>query len=129
VLDVSPRLTAPNPRIDAVRGCLAVERGPLVYCVERTDVPENVDLADLRLDSAAAPADAGTIELLAGMRGVTVPAVVGEVDGWSQVEYRDVRELPAAPASAPTVPLLAIPYFAWANRGTGAMRVWIPGAG
>ena len=33
-LDVSPRLTAPNPRIDAVRGCVALERGPIVYCVE-----------------------------------------------------------------------------------------------
>ena len=108
---------------------LAVERGPLVYCIERQDVPADVDLADIRLDAAARPADAGTLELLAGMRGVSVPAVVPEVDGWSQVEYRDIRELPASSASAPAVPLLAIPYFAWANRGTGAMRVWIPDAG
>ncbi|MGH2850285.1 MAG: glycoside hydrolase family 127 protein [Solirubrobacteraceae bacterium] len=129
VLDVSPRLTAPNPRIDAIRGCLAVERGPLVYCIERQDVPADVDLADIRLDAASQPADAGTLELLAGMRGVSVPAVVPAVDGWSQVEYRDTRELPASSASAPVVPLLAIPYFAWANRGTGAMRVWIPDAG
>ena len=34
LLDVSPRLTVPNPRIDAVRGCLAIERGPVVYCLE-----------------------------------------------------------------------------------------------
>ena len=33
-IDVSPRLTAPNPRIDAVRECVALERGPIVYCVE-----------------------------------------------------------------------------------------------
>ena len=38
-LDVAPRLTAPNPRIDAVRGCLAIERGPLVYCLEEADHP------------------------------------------------------------------------------------------
>src|SRR5262249_23187247 len=33
-LDVVPRLTAANPRIDAVRGCVALERGPIVYCIE-----------------------------------------------------------------------------------------------
>ena len=33
-LPVAPRLTAPHPRVDAVRGCLAIERGPLVYCLE-----------------------------------------------------------------------------------------------
>ena len=36
-LPLAPRLTAPHPRIDAVRGCLAIERGPLVYCVEQAD--------------------------------------------------------------------------------------------
>ena len=129
-LDIAPRLTAPNPRIDAIRGCLAVERGPLVYCVERQDLPEGVDLADIaprrrrarrrtRGRSSGSPA----------CRGHASPAASPSVDGWSQVEYRDIRELPAASAPAPAVPLLAIPYFAWANRGAGAMRVWIPDAG
>ena len=38
-LPLEPRLTAPHPRVDAVRGCLAIERGPLVYCVEEADAP------------------------------------------------------------------------------------------
>ena len=33
------RLTAADPRVDAVRGCVAIERGPLVYCLEETDQP------------------------------------------------------------------------------------------
>jgi uncharacterized protein len=33
-LPVAPRFTLPDPRIEAVRGCVAVERGPLVYCAE-----------------------------------------------------------------------------------------------
>ena len=45
-------------------------------------------------------------------------------NGWRQTEYRDLRELPATSA-APTQ-LLAVPYFAWANRDEGGMRVWIP---
>ena len=36
---LAPRLTAPHPRVDAVRGCVAIERGPLVYCVEEADAP------------------------------------------------------------------------------------------
>src|SRR5262249_55245176 len=52
-LDVSPRLTAPNPRIDAVRGCLALERGPVVFCLEGLDLPSGVELADVAVDSAA----------------------------------------------------------------------------
>jgi hypothetical protein len=49
------------------------------------------------------------------------------LDGWRQSEYRDLRALPAATAASPTQ-LLAVPYFAWANRSGGAMRVWIPAA-
>ena len=58
-LDVSPRLTAPNPRIDAVRGCVALERGPIVYCFEADDLPAGADLADVALQREAEPADSG----------------------------------------------------------------------
>ena len=37
-LDVSPRITRPDPRIEAVRGCVALERGPLVYCEEEAEL-------------------------------------------------------------------------------------------
>lgn len=123
-VDVSPRLTAPNPRIDAVRGCLALERGPVVYCFEEQDLPAGADLADVAVDPAAEPVDHGPVAPLGGVPGVALPGVVRDPDGWRQSEYRDLRELPAA-AAAPTQ-LLAVPYFAWANRNEGGMRVWIP---
>ncbi len=43
-LDLPVRATEPNPRIDAVRGCIAFERGPLVYCIESADVPPQLSL-------------------------------------------------------------------------------------
>src|SRR5262249_36027002 len=54
-LPLAPRFSAPDPRIDAVRGCLAVERGPLVYCLESTDLARAsggrfTDVAQVRLD-------------------------------------------------------------------------------
>src|SRR5262249_57162968 len=71
-LDVSPRLTAPNPRIDAVRGCLALERGPVVYCFEEHDLPAGVDLAGVSVDPAADPVDSGPGVQLGGLPGVAL---------------------------------------------------------
>ena len=57
--DAGARVIAPHPRIDAVRGCVALARGPLVYCIEQADHPAGVAVEDLRLDPAAPPAPAG----------------------------------------------------------------------
>jgi hypothetical protein len=124
-VDVSPRITAPNPRIDAVRGCLALERGPIVYCVEQHDVPAGADLAAVAVDPARGPVDGGPVADLGGLPGVALQGVVRDLGGWRESEYRDLRDLPAASSAAP-IPLLAVPYFAWANRDGGGMRVWIP---
>jgi hypothetical protein len=127
-LDVSPRLTAPNPRIDAVRGCLALERGPVVYCFEAGDLPDGADLADVAFQREAEPADSGLVAPLGDVPAVSVAGVVRDLGRWRQIEYVDVRELPVAGVAAPAR-LLAVPYFAWANRGDGGMRVWLPSSG
>ncbi len=127
-LDVSPRLTAPHPRIDGVRGCLAVERGPVVYCFEQTDLAPDVDLADVAVavaDDGDEPADAGRVEELGGVPAVAVSGIVRGVDGW-RTEYADARSVP--PVSARPVRLVGVPYCTWASRGEGAMRVWVPRA-
>jgi len=124
-LGVAPRLTAPNPRIDAVRGCMAIERGPVVYCFEGADLPAGASLADVALATDAEPTDSGALEPLASVPGVAAAGVVRDLGGWGEIEYADVRELPNDGVVAPTS-LLAIPYFTWANRESGAMRVWLP---
>ncbi|HEY7398820.1 MAG TPA: beta-L-arabinofuranosidase domain-containing protein [Gaiellaceae bacterium] len=126
-LDVVPRLTAPNPRLDAVRGCLAVERGPLVYCFEGADLGDG-DLADVRIDRGEALADSGPVEGLDGFPSVTAAGSVVSLDGWRQTEYLDLREVEAASIASRAATLKAIPYFAWGNRGPGPMRVWLPAA-
>jgi len=113
-LPMSPRWTAGDPRVDAVRGCSALERGPLVYCLEEVDLPPGVDLDTV----AWPPRDRRRVEEIAT---TDLPSV--------QIGLR-VPEcgslLPQAPGAA--VRLRAIPYFAWANRGPGAMRVWVADA-
>jgi uncharacterized protein len=121
-LPMPVRVLWPHPRIDAVRGCVALARGPLVYCVEQADHPGEAPVDDLRIDPALPPAPGGPNPEL----GVPVTLV-----GPASVRASAREELytvdPAPPAPAP-VTLTAIPYFRWANRGPNAMRVWIPTA-
>jgi len=102
-LDMQPRVTVPDPRIDAVRGCVALERGPLVYCLESNDLPAGVVLEDVNLEPGAVPSSVVRNDLGDSILGLEVAASGGHPS--------DLR---------------AIPYFAWANRSVAAMRVWIP---
>jgi hypothetical protein len=129
--DVSPRWAYPHPRIDAVRGCVAVERGPLVYCFEQVD--QDHDLDDLALAGGTTLAE----------RPATLPGigrtVLVEADARPQQaglpgELPQPATWPATwPASAPAGGAgdgarraTAVPYFQWDNRDGRAMRVWLP---
>src|SRR5205823_12944393 len=63
-LPMPARLTTAHPRIEATRGSVAVERGPLVYCLEQCDNPSVLDLA---IDPSAALATSWQPELLGGV--------------------------------------------------------------
>ncbi|MBN1917301.1 MAG: glycoside hydrolase family 127 protein [Verrucomicrobia bacterium] len=123
-LPIAPRLIEANPRIDATRGSLAIERGPLVYCLEDCDQEPGVDIMDAAIDGGATLADSWQPELLGGVATVDVPGVAHDMAPWGDALYKpagDTGRLPRKP-----VTLTAIPYYAWANRGAHAMRVWIP---
>lgn len=122
-LALTPRLTEPNPRIDATRGCLAIERGPLVYCLEEIDQPAGADLLDVTIDSQAQLQDAWRADLLDGVVVVEASGGVQDQRFW---EGRLYRPLSSAQDQEQPVNLTAVPYFSWANRDTGKMRVWIP---
>jgi uncharacterized protein len=106
-LALTPRWTTPDRRVDAVRDCVAVERGPLVYCFEQADQPGGVAVDDLTAPTAAPLAE----------HAVTLPAVGPTV----QVTADATHVTDGAPVSA-----TAIPYFQWDNRDGDAMRVWLP---
>ncbi len=122
-LEMRPRLTAPNPRVDAIRGSLAIERGPLVYCLEEEDQAAGVDLLDVRLAPDADLEAAWRDDLLGGVVTVTAEGYVADVRDWEAALYRPA---PVLETVARPIKLVAVPYYAWANRTPGAMRVWIP---
>ena len=120
-LPMPPRVLAAHPRVDAVRGCVAWARGPIVYCLEQHDQPAGVALEDIRVASQSAPR---------AVPGAGVPGVPVVLVGQGYVERADGRGLyavttPAAP-NGEAIEVTAIPYFRWANRGPAPMRVWIP---
>jgi DUF1680 family protein len=126
-LPMVPHFTIPNPRVDAVRSTAAVERGPMVLCLESTDLPPGSDLAGLRVSIDAdlidtTPPDAGTVE-----PWVTVPATLtAPVDDETWPYHTDVDDRSASVESGDRITVGLIPYFQWANRGPSTMRVWIP---
>lgn len=119
LLPMEAHLIQANPLIRSNAGKAAIQRGPLVYCVEQAD--NGTPLASLSLQSGTrlkVKADAdmlgGTVRIEAeGFRDATPEA-------WASAEpYR--RWAP----SAEPVALHAVPYFQWGNRGVGEMAVWI----
>lgn len=120
-LAVTPRFIRSHPYVDATRGSVAIERGPLIYCIEQTD--QSADVNDLRVDVSQPLRAVWDGTICDGVMTLHAAGDAIDTHAWQPDLYRTV-ENSAAPAR-PTE-LTAIPYFAWGNRGTDKMRVWIP---
>ena len=102
--DMQPVFVMGDARVEGNRGCAAVMRGPLVYCFEQAD--HALPLEKLMIDpSGSIKAEPYKVSMLGG---VTPLKVSGTDEQGNSVE------------------LTAIPYYSWANRSKGAMRVWLP---
>ena len=126
-LPMPPRLTRADDRVDAVRGCAAIERGPLVYCIEQVDQAEGAAFEDLAL-AGAELSEEWRGDLLGGVMLVRAGGTVSPGVPAPTVLYRDATgQTQATEDVAPAaVVLTAVPYALWANREPGALRVWIP---
>lgn len=131
-LPMEARWVRPDPRVDAVRGCAAVERGPLVYCAESPR--DEARLAEVVVDASRPPVERadGTPRNRTADDG---PAH----DGVIEVEVRASRR-PEGPEGDDGPPygeagdapreeeltLRLVPYHRWGNHGPATMRVWLP---
>ncbi|HLT82071.1 MAG TPA: beta-L-arabinofuranosidase domain-containing protein [Cyclobacteriaceae bacterium] len=98
-LDMQVRRVIADERVEENRGKVALEYGPLVYAVEEADNP-NVDKIVATPDAAYSVESRGS--LLEGVKVITGEDKTGS--------------------------FVAIPYYAWSNRGVGKMKVWLPSA-
>ncbi|MFI7448347.1 glycoside hydrolase family 127 protein [Nonomuraea sp. NPDC049714] len=143
-LPMTARWTYPDRRIDALRGCAAVERGPLVYCAESVgDEPPLAEMAvvpasppaEVTVVPTSSPGDAAVVPASPLAEGLAEGAVELEVEGvagspdsgaWPYGSERDGEPYRQRAASEAGTALRLIPYHRWGNRGPATMRVWLP---
>lgn len=112
-LDDTPRFNYASTRIPELTGCVAVTRGPLVYCFEGVDNENDVLSLSLATDSELIVSDWNkTLDAVT----VTAKAVRAESAGSL---YSD------NPPTETEYNATAIPYYTWGNRGENQMRVWM----
>jgi hypothetical protein len=100
------RRVVANEKVEADREKIALERGPIVYCAEWVDNGGHV--LNILLPDNAPLKEEYRKDMLNGVVVVTAKALAISSEGKSV--QRD---------------FVAVPYYAWANRGRGEMAVWL----
>ena len=125
--NMQPQLLEANAQVIENNGRVAVQRGPLVYCLEQIDQSEGVALKDVALklgkNSNASFQEEFQKDLLGG---VLVLRHAGAAFGESAEHHQLYFHYSGEPRKANLVSLTLIPYYAWANRIATPMQVWIP---
>jgi DUF1680 family protein len=118
-MDMPIRFVEAHPRAREDFGCAAIARGPIIYCVESVDNP-GIEVRNLMLPRDSKTEFEFEPDLLGGVGVVKFDAL--EIDDDSPL-YANLNE--RKPELSP-VRVVAIPYYAWANRGASSMLVWLP---
>lgn len=108
--EMRPRLVKANEKVEADAGKLAVEMGPVVYCAESPDNP--VNFKRILLNENCAFDVKFEPELLGGINTISCDAQSFSRTEKGGLKFKDIK-------------LKFIPYYAWAHRGKGLMKVWI----
>jgi uncharacterized protein len=118
-LDMPVTLLEANPLVEETRNQVAVKRGPVVYCIESTDVAPGTNIFDIilpvknNLYAKAFTIDGSQVIALEGDGLLRKPA------DWNNSLYKEIT------TTGTPVHLRMIPYYAWANRGRSDMTVWM----
>ncbi len=119
-LPMPVQLIESNPLVEETRNQVAVKRGPVVYCLESIDLPKGRTIFDVaieienKLKPAKISIENSPVTVLRG-EGVLV-----DTAGWDKKLYR-----PITGKSDKKVPIQLVPYYAWGNRGSTDMSVWL----
>ena len=118
LLPMETKLIAAHPLIRADAGKAAIQRGPLVYCVEEAD--NAAPLSSLSLAAEPKLSERFDARLLGGCIVVEGEGLAADETAWAEGKpYRPLRK------QEKPVSFKAIPYFLWGNREPGEMSVWL----
>jgi uncharacterized protein len=107
-----------HPDVGADVGRVAIQRGPLVYCLEQVDHSHPVHRTFLPSTSRLQARFESKI-----LNGITIiegEALSADLGNWQDAIYRP------SPLQFDLTQITTIPYFAWDNRSPGEMLVWLP---
>jgi DUF1680 family protein len=126
-LPMEARLVQANPVVEETRNQAAVMRGPMLYCLESIDLPEDVSILDVLLPRDVNLTARFDKNLLGGVTVLKGQALYVKDSKWSQEPY-DAENLYRQLSDMSPKPLAIrlIPYYSWANRGISQMTVWLP---
>ena len=115
------KLMEANPLVEAARNQIAVKRGPVVYCLESQDIPE-----ENRVFGISVPSDINLRPETGSIRGARMIFLQGEAEAitensWQKQLYQEMSHNHPEPVN-----IRLIPYYAWGNRGHSEMTVWMP---
>ncbi|WP_256761868.1 glycoside hydrolase family 127 protein [Cohnella sp. WQ 127256] len=118
VLPMTVEKVRSNPKVRENIGKLALQRGPIVFCLEETDNGDN--LRDIRVSGSGefvVHHEDGLLDGIVFLRG----------NAWrtDKASYDEDSLYSTVPYSSTPVQVKAIPYYAWANREPGEMLVWL----
>ena len=115
--DMDPRTVRANNNVEADRGFVAIERGPIVYCAEWPDNDFDI-MGALVNQSPKMTVEDGTLHAKDKkvadyyIKVIKTDAQLLSFDKQGRLNTKDVK-------------LSLIPYYAWCHRGSGKMRVWL----
>lgn len=109
--DMEPRTVRANSKVEADRGMISIERGPLVYCAEHPDNSFDI-MGALINQNPQFKLDKSEIA------GTPIQTLITDAQTLS---FNRQGKLEATDQM-----LTLIPYYAWCHRGSGKMRVWLP---
>jgi DUF1680 family protein len=117
-LPMPVELIKANPAVRTDCGKAAIQRGPIVYCLEEIDNGKN--LANIALPRNVKLKAKYMSGLLGGVVAITCQAKMADRANWHNRLYQpDAEKLKFRK-------ILAVPYYAWDNRRSGEMLVWVP---
>lgn len=116
-LAMDVQLIQSHPQLRVNAGKVAIQRGPLVYCVEEFD--NDAPLASITLLTDQPLSARYESDLLGGMVIIEGDALLDEQGDWGSELYRPLKNVTRP------VKLRAIPYNSWGNREAGEMSVWL----
>lgn len=120
-LPMRPRLIKAHPKAEEIRNHVAVMRGPIVYCLEGLDLPEDVSILDVYAPDDMRLTAKREEDLLGG-----VMTIKGTARHITERNGSNALYLEAGNEQEADLAITMIPYYAWNNRGINEMTVWLP---